>query len=273
MNKNNEFKKFENKNNFQLESNKPIIIRIDGCHFKSFTKGLNKFNQLFDLTMIQTMKYLCENIPDCKFGFTQSDEISLLLLLNNEENDGWFNLRLQKLCSVSASLATLAFNFYWTENTATKRSLPATIEYMPEEKQQEYIKQAKLYSSKLNSAYFDARAFNIENNLIQEYFIYRQNDCMKNSIQTFGRVYFNQSVLKNLNTQEIKEKIKNEKNVVWEESITRHQQIGSFCIKVEKQVEVKNKNKTKKQYVTRKKWEVKDGLLFSDMNNLFFNFM
>lgn len=67
--------------------------------------------------MQKTMKYLCENIQGCVFGYTQSDEITLILVdYQKFTSDAWFDYEVQKLTSVSASMATMAFNKYFSEN-------------------------------------------------------------------------------------------------------------------------------------------------------------
>ena len=61
--------------------------------------------------MQETMKYLCENIQNIKFSYCQSDEISLLLTdYENINTAAWFDFQVQKMCSIAASMATLAFN-------------------------------------------------------------------------------------------------------------------------------------------------------------------
>lgn len=90
----------------------PTIIRVDGKAFHTFTRGMEKpFDRILMTTMQNTMKYLCENIQGCVFGYTQSDEITLVLTdYATITTDAWFGYNIQKMCSVSASMATLAFS-------------------------------------------------------------------------------------------------------------------------------------------------------------------
>lgn len=90
----------------------PAIIRLDGKAFHTFTKGMEKpFDPVLTQAMQETMKYLCENIQGCVLGYTQSDEITLVLTdYATIQTDAWFGYNIQKMCSVSASMATLAFN-------------------------------------------------------------------------------------------------------------------------------------------------------------------
>ena len=77
----------------------PVIIRLDGKAFHTFTKGLKKpFDNILIETMQETAKYLCENIQGCKIAYTQSDEITLLLIdYDKIDTQGWFEYNIQKM--------------------------------------------------------------------------------------------------------------------------------------------------------------------------------
>ena len=103
---------YENRAKTYLVRRMPVIIRLDGKAFHTFTKAFKKpYDEIFHNTMNATMQYLCENIQGCKVGYTQSDEITLLLTdYDTLTTDAWFGYGVQKMCSVAASMATLAFN-------------------------------------------------------------------------------------------------------------------------------------------------------------------
>ena len=86
----------------------PAIIRIDGKAFHTFTKGFKKpFDMVLMSAMQNTMKSLCEQIQGCVFGYTQSDEITLVLTdYATIDTDAWFGYNVQKMASISASTAT-----------------------------------------------------------------------------------------------------------------------------------------------------------------------
>ena len=96
----------------------PVIIRIDGKAFHTFTRGFQKpFDEVLIQTMQETTKYLCENIQGCVLGYTQSDEISLVLVdYQRLETSAWFDYEIQKMCSIAASMATMAFNKCFEKN-------------------------------------------------------------------------------------------------------------------------------------------------------------
>ena len=116
MNKNdalgNRMKTYENVTRNYLTRRMPVIIRIDGKSFHTFTRGFKRpFDDVLVKSMQDTMKYLCENIQGCVLGYTQSDEITLVLVdYQNRDTSAWFDNNIQKMASVSASMATMAFN-------------------------------------------------------------------------------------------------------------------------------------------------------------------
>jgi len=112
---------YESRSKTFLIRRTPVIIRLDGKAFHTFTKGMIRpFDNLSTETMRETTKYLCENIQACKMGHTQSDEITLLLTdYDTLTTDAWFNYSVQKMCSISASMATLVFNKIFSSNVIT----------------------------------------------------------------------------------------------------------------------------------------------------------
>ena len=88
----------------QLELTEKLFIRLRGGFQKPFDEVLIK-------TMQETMKYLCENIQGCVLGYTQSDEITLILIdYKKLTSTAWFDYEVQKMCSIAASTATMYFN-------------------------------------------------------------------------------------------------------------------------------------------------------------------
>ena len=75
----NRMKGYELVSDYRLTKRTPVIVRIDGKAFHTYTKGLDK---PFDSTLSEAMNYVCrkliETVQGCKFAYTQSDEISLL---------------------------------------------------------------------------------------------------------------------------------------------------------------------------------------------------
>ena len=113
-------KGYENVTRTHLMRRCPVIIRIDGKAFHTFTRGFQKpFDSILVQSMQETMKYLCENIQGCVLGYTQSDEISLVLVDYLRLNScAWFDNNIQKMASVAASMATMKFNQVFADHVA-----------------------------------------------------------------------------------------------------------------------------------------------------------
>lgn len=111
-------KTYENVPKNKLMRRCPVAIRLDGCHFKSFTKSFDKpFDKVFMKSMQETMKYLCENVQGCVMGYTQSDEITLILVdYEHLNSEAWFDDEVEKICSVTAGMASMVFNRIFYEN-------------------------------------------------------------------------------------------------------------------------------------------------------------
>ena len=197
----------------------PVVIRIDGKAFHTFTKGFQKpFDDILIKTMQETMKYLCENIQGCVLGYTQSDEITLILIdYKKLTSDAWFDYEVQKICSIAASMATMAFNRLFRENF-NKYDLDNQLDY------------AKTLFKKLDSAMFDARCFNIPKEEIANLVYWRQLDATRNSIQMVGQANFSHNELQNKSCNQIQDMLFLEKGINWNDLET-HKKRGSCCIK------------------------------------------
>ena len=183
----------------------PVAIRIDGKAFHIFTRGFNKpFDEVLIEAMQETMRYLCENIQGCVLGYTQSDEITLILVDYKKLNSSaWFDYEVQKMCSIAASMATMAFNNFFKEGI-TKENSAFTDEWSdngdfnPKYKDEELNKlwiTHKRASEK--GAMFDARCFNIPKEEVTNLIYWRQLDASRNSIQMVGQANFSHKELQN----------------------------------------------------------------------------
>ena len=206
----------------------PVAIRIDGKAFHTFTRGFQKpFDEILVKSMQDTMKYLCENIQGCVLGYTQSDEITLILVdYKHLNSDAWFDYEIQKMCSIAASMATMAFNKAFASNVA-KQSKRLYSEYL-EEKDASYIDTLEIAMNK--GAMFDARCFNIPKEEVANLIYWRQLDATRNSIQMVGQANFSHKELQNKSCNMIQEMLFAEKGINWNDYPT-HLKRGSCCIK------------------------------------------
>lgn len=174
----------------------PVIIRVDGKAFHTFTRRLNEHNDPSTLTgpsekfhsvMLRTMLGAFEDMQNCVFAYTQSDEMSFLLRdWDKHETEQWFDGNIQKLASVSASLVTAHFAQKWYN----------TFEDIP-------------------GAMFDSRVFNVPHDEVVNYFIWRQQDAMRNSVQFIARKYFSHKELHGKNNSEIQEMLWRQHGINW----------------------------------------------------------
>ena len=179
---------YENRTRYLLPRRGYTIIRIDGKCFHSYTKGLK---QPFDDGLIEdidnTAKYLCKNIMGAQFAFVQSDEISILLTdFEFIGTDAWFDNNIQKMVSVSASMATSRFNRarYERYQTVFFHGLPN------------------------KDAEFDSRVFQIPSHIeVENYFIWRQQDTVRNSISAVAQSLYSHKQLDGKNMSEQQEMI------------------------------------------------------------------
>lgn len=180
----------------------PVAIRIDGKAFHTWTKGFKRpFDEILIESMQETMKYLCENIQGCVLGYTQSDEITLILQdYKTLTTEAWFNYEVQKMCSISASMATMKFNDRFN-SLFTAKSLSDNINGNHEDDR--YLESYAIASRK--GAQFDSRCFNIPKEEVTNLLLWRQLDAMRNSIQMVGRANFSHRELHGKNTSQIDE--------------------------------------------------------------------
>lgn len=195
-------KKYESTTKLQLLGRTPVIIRIDGKAFHTFAKRITNFDVdmreqntpfsgVMHNLMVETTRALVTNIQNCVFGYTQSDEISLLLRdWDTLETQQWFGGSHQKMVSISSSLATAAFNF-----RATKAGFEQTT---------------------FNDiAMFDSRVYNLPKEEVTNYFIWRQQDASRNSVQMLGHHHFSQKQMHGKSNSEVQDMLMLEKGINW----------------------------------------------------------
>lgn len=262
---------YENVNRFYLTRRMPVIIRTDMKAGHTFTKSMKKpFDDIFVKTMQDTMKYLCENIQGCVLGYTQSDEISLVLVDYAElTTDAWFGNNLQKMCSVSASMATLAFNKFFSCRVQ-EFMYDCCDEFGDDvlpEKQNDYELAHNVYFKKFNAAMFDSRVFTIPKEEVCNYLIWRQQDATRNSIQSVGQANFSQKELHGKSCNNIQDMLMIQKGINWNDYATTLKR-GSCCIKVDDGLTEYDDTGNICGYTQRSKWIIDNEIpIFSQDRN------
>lgn len=209
----------------------PVAIRIDGKAFHTFTRGFHKpFDEVLIKSMQETMKYLCENIHGCVLGYTQSDEITLILVdYKKLTSSAWFDYEVQKICSIAASIATMAFN-----NIFSKYVKEFDLELAYNDNgidTEENRKLWEIYKKAIKKgAMFDARCFNIPKEEVTNLVYWRQLDASRNSIQMVGQANFSHKELQNKSCNDIQDMLMTQKGINWNDLPT-YQKRGSCCAK------------------------------------------
>lgn len=220
-----------------LMRHNPVIIRVDGKAFHAFTKGMIRpFDDLLMEAMQETMQYMCANIQNCVFGYTQSDEITLVLIdYKNLNTSAWFDNVAQKMASVAASMATMAFNRVFREKVEKRiadyeKFCASFCTEAPDlERDMPYL---AILKRKLDNAMFDARAFSVPREEVVNCLIWRQMDATRNSIQMVGQAHFSHKQLQGKNCDEIQEMLWQQKHINWSR-FSPDQKRGVSCYKME----------------------------------------
>lgn len=253
----NRMKEYEKRNRYYLQRRLPVIIRLDMRAGHTYTRGFQRpFDEVFMKTMQETAKYLCENVMNCKIAYVQSDEISLLLIDYEKLNtEPFFEYRVDKLCSITASMATMAFNKLFSDNTQDFLYNccydPKTENYGDEVvkgKEQDYERATQIYMKRLYNAMFDARAFNIPKEEVTNNFYWRQLDASRNSIQMVGHANFSHKELQNKSCNDIQDMLMTQKGINWNDFPT-YQKRGSCVVKEEYWVDNKG-NEVENDFIT-----------------------
>lgn len=248
---------YENIPKTKLMRRCPVAIRIDGKAFHTFTRNFNKpFDNVLMKSMQETTKYLCENVQGCVFGYTQSDEITLILIdYQTLDTDAFFDYETQKLCSIIASMATMKFNQVFRNNVNTYLfdigELGNISEFLsPLSKA--YLKAIE------NGAMFDCRCFNIPKEEVCNLIYWRQLDATRNSIQMVAQTNFSHKELEGKSCNEIQNMLFTQKNINWNDLHTTYKR-GTACKKV-------------RQDNNLFKWEIDyDIPIFKDENRKYIN--
>lgn len=185
---------YENRSKTYLTRRTPVIIRLDGKAFHTYTKGLDRpFDEGLTEDMNDTAIHLCEQIQGCKAAYIQSDEISLLLTdYDSLQTQAWFDYNIQKMCSISASMCSSKFN-----QLRLQRKIWSFLD--------ESNNLSDFSNKPIKLANFDSRAFNVPKEEVNNYFIWRQRDFERNSIQMLARSLYGHSECTNKNSSQLQE--------------------------------------------------------------------
>lgn len=168
----------------------PLLARLDGRSFHTFTKGLKRpYDQRLSTCMIETARYLVEE-THASVGYTQSDEISLAWYIPvGSTSELMFGGRIQKITSVLAGLASAKF-------------MKLVMEHIPEKAMQVPV--------------FDCRVWQVPDiNVAADAFLWRELDATKNSISMAAHSEFSHNSLHCMTGSEKQERLWAERGINW----------------------------------------------------------
>ena len=171
------------------------------------------------------------------FLVTHSQMRTLILVdYKKLTSSAWFDYEVQKICSIAASMATIAFNRAFANNVEAE-SHTFSDEWLDDETFNPNYKNKKLRSLWLvhekaikKGAMFDARCFNIPKEEVTNLVYWRQLDASRNSIQMVGQANFSHKELQNKSCNDIQDMLMTQKGINWNDFPT-YQKRGSCCVK------------------------------------------
>lgn len=181
----------------------PVIVRVDGRAFRTFTRDnfTVAISTKFTDAMAEAALVTSSGMQGFKLGYVFSDEASFLLTdYDNLDTQPWFQYNQSKLESVSASLMTAAF-----------------------------ARCMRLVGVK-DLATFDARAFNIPESEVANYFLWRAQNCWCNSVSMFAQTYFSHKELQSVSTAEMHNMLASEGHS-WDRDLMDEEKLGSFILR------------------------------------------
>jgi tRNA(His) 5'-end guanylyltransferase len=232
--------RYEDRSQTSLPRRTWSIIRLDGRAFHTYTRGCTR---PYDLKLMQDMDdlaiFLCKEIQGARFAYVQSDEISILVAdMDKTTTEMWFNGNIQKICSISSSLATAFFNS---------------------------IRFGKV-SDEL--AIFDSRVFSVPDPVeVANYFVWRQKDAERNSLQMLARSYYSHEELNAKGSSDLHDLI-HEKSDNWSKYPARCKRGGFIMYKTR---EATKEIAGKMQTYTAGQWEAVEVPVFVSEPNFLKN--
>jgi len=187
---------YEHRQRYMLVRRTPVIIRVDGRTFHSWTRGLERpFDRRFIDAMCRATAIVLREMQGFRAAYVQSDEASFLLRDDATlTTEPWFGYVKAKVESISAALMSVHFNACWQGRGA---------------------------------AVFDARAFNIPEAEVANYFLWRAQDWQRNSLSMYARARFSHKQLHGKNTADVHEMLHGlRKN--WTTDLTSQERNGTW---------------------------------------------
>lgn len=191
----------------------PVVVRVDGRAFHTFTRNFPKpfscnFSCKFSDSMVGAALYVASQMQGFKLGYVQSDEASFLLTdYDNLQTEPWFGYRKSKIETISASLMTAAFARYMRLCGVT------------------------------DLAAFDARAFNVPESEVANYFLWRARDWNRNSVNMYAQAHFSHQLLQKCSCSDMHEML-HSKGLNWTTDLTDAERNGTYLVGLSERTDI-----------------------------------
>lgn len=180
----------------------PVVVRVDGRAFHTLTRNNFKrpFSDEFHDSMVTAAGHVVSQMQGFKLGYVQSDEASFLMTdYDNFQTEPWFGYRKSKVETTCASLMTAGF----------ARCMAALgVEDM---------------------ATFDARAFNVPESEVANYFLWRGRDGERNSVSMYAQAHFSHQLLQKCSCSDMHEMLYS-KGLNWATDLTDANRNGTYLV-------------------------------------------
>jgi len=248
-------KMYENQNKKQLLRRTPVIVRVDGKCFSTFCRRFKRpYDQTFNGCMNNVMKKICKDVQGAKIAERHSDEISILIAdYDTIKTSAYFDYSVQKIVSVIPSMATAEFcklislaelerQRLFFRSVDSSEDLDERTKFQ-QENDKPYLTHSESWPS------FDCRCFNIPEDDVANYFLWRYNDALRNSINMLAQSNFSHKELQGKTNSDMQEMLFTLKGINWN-NIDQGQKAGYLCTKKVYQSQVGEKK------CLRSTWEI-----------------
>lgn len=181
----------------------PVIVRVDGRAFHTFTRTFKRpFDKDIMDAMVDSAECLAADMQNFIIGYVQSDEASFVMYdYPKPETMPWFGNNKQKITTISASVFTGEFNDY-----------------------------LRCCDYDVEPAAFDARAWNLPEVEVPNYLLWRYKDWLRNSVYMYAREFFLSSELYEKSISDMHEMLHGI-NKNWATDLTPQQRNGTLLVK------------------------------------------
>jgi len=208
-------KKYEEVPRTSLTPRMPMIVRVDGRAFHTYTRQFKRrvdspWSPYIRDGMTAAASALMREISGAKIAYLQSDEISVLVTdYDALGTQPWFDKVAQKICSVSAAIATATFN--------------QTMLALEFGEQRVTVDHAGIHEFRIEFprlATFDSRCFVLPREEVCNYMVWRQRDAEKNSVSMLAQAHFSSAQLHGKNGSQKQDMLMLEKGINWNDCET-----------------------------------------------------